>query len=210
MLAHASISANGEGHSWNRFWCATPPPWAAADADSSSPWNFEAAVSGGSPSRRHLLDNSTSNSNTTTTTNAAGIVLTTIRPLTIEVDEPAAAVTVGAGVKVSTLLDYLAAYVTPTAPSGWTLVAPPWFVYQSIGGAVATATHGSNLEAGSLSSAKQLVALEVVLANGTVAWFSDLTQPVLMKVLSFCVCCLLCVCCVPVAALPLHTKLPST
>ena len=52
------------------------------------------------------------------------------------------------------------------APSaGYTLPAFPWFVDQTIGGAVATATHGSSLRHGSLSS--QVVALRVVLANGT-------------------------------------------
>jgi len=40
-----------------------------------------------------------------------------------------------------------------------------------VGGAVATATHGSSLRHGSLSS--QLVSLTMVLANGTVAAGSD-------------------------------------
>jgi hypothetical protein len=72
-------------------------------------------------------------------------VLTTLRPLSISVNESDASVWVDAGVKTSDLLQYLSQHVTPQAPSGWSLGAFPWFVYQSVGGAVATGTHGSNL-----------------------------------------------------------------
>lgn len=39
-----------------------------------------------------------------------------------------------------------------TAPQGYTLPAFSWFIDQTIGGAVATATHGSSLRHGSLSN----------------------------------------------------------
>ena len=54
---------------------------------------------------------------------------------------------------------------------GYTLAAFPWFIDQTVGGAAATATHGSSLRHGSLSS--QVVAVSVVLANGTVAEFRE-------------------------------------
>ena len=60
-------------------------------------------------------------------------------------------------------------------PDGYTLPAFPWFIDQTVGGAVATATHGSSLRHGSLSS--QCVAATLVLANGTVASFDAETTP---------------------------------
>ena len=58
---------------------------------------------------------------------------------------------------------------------GYTLAAFPWFIDQTVGGAAATATHGSSLRHGSLSS--QVVAVSVVLANGTVAEFRESVTP---------------------------------
>lgn len=55
------------------------------------------------------------------------------------------------------------------------MAAFPWFVDQTVGGAAATATHGSSLRHGSLSS--QVVAVTVVLANGTVAEFRESETP---------------------------------
>jgi hypothetical protein len=83
---------------------------------------------------------------------AANIQMSTIRPLSISVNEVNETVTVDAAVLTIDLLKYLANYVTENAPLGWTLPAFPWFVYQSIGGAVATGTHGSSLKYGSLSN----------------------------------------------------------
>lgn len=111
---------------------------------------------------------------------AANIVMTTIRPLKIEVDEKTSSVWVDAGVKVWDLLRYLANYVTKEAPAGYTLPAPPWFVAQTIGGALATGTHGSNLKHGSLSN--QVLAFQVVLANGTLTEISAESDPFLMRV----------------------------
>eukprot|EP00879_Flechtneria_rotunda_P014556 GHRR01015211.1.p1 GENE.GHRR01015211.1~~GHRR01015211.1.p1 ORF type:complete len:664 (+),score=177.73 GHRR01015211.1:545-2536(+) len=110
---------------------------------------------------------------------SANIVMTTIRPLNISVDEASESVWVDAGVITMDLLEYLSNYVTPAAPAGWTLGAFPWFVYQSIGGAVATETHGSSLTHKSLSN--QVLALDVVLANGTRRVFANETDPFLMR-----------------------------
>ena len=55
------------------------------------------------------------------------------------------------------------------------MAAFPWFIDQTVGGAAATATHGSSLRHGSLSS--QVVAVSVVLANGTVAEFRESVTP---------------------------------
>eukprot|EP00798_Chlamydomonas_sp_ICE-L_P000007 gene7-12815_t len=112
-------------------------------------------------------------------TTSANIVLNTIRPLTISIDEDAETVSVDAGVKVFDLLDYLGNYVTKKSPSGWTLAAFPWFVYQSVGGAVATGTHGSSLTHNSLSH--QVISITMVLADGSLRTFTNATDPFLMR-----------------------------
>ncbi|KAI7844538.1 hypothetical protein COHA_001896 [Chlorella ohadii] len=93
----------------------------------------------------------------------------------IQVDELAQTVTVAAGITQRVLLDYLAEYKYWKQPSGWTLPAFSWFLDQTIGGAAATASHGSSMKWGSLSS--QLVSLKMVLANGTLAEFSPRKNP---------------------------------
>ncbi len=67
----------------------------------------------------------------------------------IWVDEAARTVTVAAGVQQRTLLDFLSTYKGPrdlANGKGWTLPAFSWFIDQTIGGAVATNTHGSSLQ----------------------------------------------------------------
>eukprot|EP00210_Caulerpa_lentillifera_P006113 g5840.t1 len=83
----------------------------------------------------------------------------------IKVNESLRTVTVAAGVPLRMLLDYLAEYESQTAPDGYTLPTFSWFIDQSVGGAVATSTHGSSLQHGSLSNL--IVSMNVVLANGT-------------------------------------------
>jgi hypothetical protein len=83
----------------------------------------------------------------------------------IQVNEEAGTVTVAAGISQRHLLQYLAAYTHWNQPDGWTLPAFSWFIDQTVGGAVATATHGSSLRWGSLSS--QVRGMKVILANGT-------------------------------------------
>ena len=48
----------------------------------------------------------------------ANIVMTTIRPLSIEVNEEEMSVWVSAGVTIWDLMDYLGNYNTPSAPRG--------------------------------------------------------------------------------------------
>ena len=84
----------------------------------------------------------------------------------IQVDEDAGTVTVAGGISQRHLLEYLANYTHWKEPNGWTLPAFSWFLDQTIAGAIATATHGSTLKWGSLSS--QVRGMKVVLANGTV------------------------------------------
>lgn len=60
-------------------------------------------------------------------------------------------------------------------PSGWTLPAFSWFLDQTIGGAVATGTHGSSMRWASLSS--QLRGLRMVLANGTLLDLTPRSNP---------------------------------
>ena len=83
-------------------------------------------------------------------------------------DEGAMAARADAGMLTRDLLDGL-------ARRGYTLPAFPWFIDQTIGGAIATASHGSSLRAGSLSS--QMVACTLVKADGSVEHFSEGTTP---------------------------------
>ena len=54
------------------------------------------------------------------------------------------------------LLEWLADYRYWKQPAGWILPAQSWFIDQTIGGAVATNTHGSSMQHGSLSSQVRL------------------------------------------------------
>ena len=112
---------------------------------------------------------------------SANIAMTTIRPLTIAVDEVEETAWVDAGIRLNDALDYLGNFVTQNAPRGWTLGAQPICIGQSVGGAVSTGTHGSSLVHGSLS--KQVLALRVVFANGTAGEITPESHPFLMKVL---------------------------
>ena len=79
-------------------------------------------------------------------------------------------------------MDYLAEYRTPNQDfltPGYALNTFSWFIDQTVGGAVATGTHGSSMRFGSLS--EQVVAMTVALPNGTMAEITDATHPHLMK-----------------------------
>ena len=55
----------------------------------------------------------------------------------------------------------------------------PSFLNQTIAGAIATGTHGSSIEHGSLSN--QVLAVRAVLANGTLVEISEESHPFLLK-----------------------------
>ena len=97
----------------------------------------------------------------------------------IQVDEAAQTVTVAAGIPQRQLLDYLSDYTYGSNPEGWTLPAFSWFIDQTIGGAVATGTHGSSFQHGSLSS--QVESLRLMVANGTIIDVSAESDPHLFK-----------------------------
>lgn len=78
-----------------------------------------------------------------------------------------AKVMVDAGEKMRTMLEYV-------AEEGYALKSVPWFIDQTVGGALATCSHGSSLAFGSLSS--QLVSLRTMLHNGTVETISERTH----------------------------------
>ena len=102
----------------------------------------------------------------------------------IWVDEEARAVTVAAGVTQRTLLDYLSTFKGPrdlNRGRGWILPAQSWFIDQTIGGAVATNTHGSSLRYGSLSNS--VLEYRLLLANGTAVEVSEQSNPHLMRAL---------------------------
>jgi len=104
-----------------------------------------------------------------------------MRPMTITIDEQEETAWIDGGILVLDALNYLSTYVTEAAPRGWTLASYPFWVKQTVAGAIATATHGSTLKHGSLS--QQVVALRVVLADGSLAEFTPSSHPFLMKAL---------------------------
>jgi FAD/FMN-containing dehydrogenase len=79
-------------------------------------------------------------------------------------DKSKMTVTTQAGVKTRNLIDWLARreYALPTIP---------YYIDQSIGGAVATATHGSSIFWGSLSSL--VTEIKIVLADGSVRTLTE-------------------------------------
>lgn len=99
----------------------------------------------------------------------------------INVDEEAGTVTVAAGLTQRQILDYLAEYTYWIESRGWTLPAYSWFLDQTIAGAVATATHGSSLRWGSLSS--QVISLKAIVGNGTEIEVSENSNPHLFRAL---------------------------
>lgn len=117
------------------FFCAMPvTSGEASPAEAQRPATagrrlFQIPPSHTTPADAAAPAANTSSSSSTKPT-AANIALRTIRPLTIAVNETEQSVWVDAGVIIADLLAYLASYVTPAAPSGYTLPAFPWFVYQ--------------------------------------------------------------------------------
>lgn len=109
---------------------------------------------------------------------SVNIALAAVQDNDIHIDERGMTVTVAAWVKIRYLLDYLASY---GEKGGYSLPTFPWFIDQTIGGAVATGTHGSSIMHGSLSSEDVLLELEMILANGTKLSLSSATYPFLMK-----------------------------
>jgi FAD/FMN-containing dehydrogenase len=170
------VRANGVGHSWHRgLFCA------GEDTDSVNilTHRLRSVGAGASPSdRRRRLAGS-------------GAAWGSESPVAdrVRIDTSSMTVTVDAGVILRDLLDHLANHDDPTADEdqpmpllfgdalfrgtqrGYTLAAFPWFIDQTIAGAVATATHGSSLRHGSISS--QTVAVTIVLANGTLARYQE-------------------------------------
>eukprot|EP00963_Diacronema_lutheri_P002356 scaffold155_cov347-Pavlova_lutheri.AAC.35 len=109
--------------------------------------------------------------------NAVGITTSTVEHQYIDIDEENLEVRVSAGVKTRDFIDYLASQ----GETGYALPTISWFIDQSIGGAVATGTHGSSMEYGSLSSEEVLKEITMVLSNGTLVTLSSETDPFLMK-----------------------------
>lgn len=100
------------------------------------------------------------------------VLLTELANKRIVVDEHARTAKIDAGIITHDALDFLSKF-----GAGWTLPAFPWFTFQTMGGAIATGTHGSSLSFGSLSNDAQLLALDVVLANGSLVQISKASHP---------------------------------
>jgi FAD/FMN-containing dehydrogenase len=82
----------------------------------------------------------------------------------LELDTKHLTVTTQAGIRTRRLMDWLADH-------GYALPIAPFYIDQTIGGAVSTASHGSSLTIGSLSSLVK--AMKVVLADGTVKTITE-------------------------------------
>eukprot|EP00879_Flechtneria_rotunda_P007977 GHRR01008358.1.p1 GENE.GHRR01008358.1~~GHRR01008358.1.p1 ORF type:complete len:642 (+),score=132.76 GHRR01008358.1:338-2263(+) len=103
----------------------------------------------------------------------------------IMVNETAMTAKVAAGVTQRTLLKYLDGYRTQQSPEGYTLAAFAWFIDQTMGGAVATGTHGSTFVYGSLSS--QLKGLTILDAQGNIRTLDPITESHLWQAASISV-----------------------
>lgn len=86
------------------------------------------------------------------------MIATTQMDGVLELDTKQLTVTTQPGISTRRLMDWL-------ANQGYALPSVPFYIDQTIGGAVATGTHGSSLTLGSLSSLVKR--LKVVLADGT-------------------------------------------
>ena len=114
------------------------------------------------------------------TDDSVGITMTSL-PQHIRVNTTDMTVLVSAGITQRYLLDYLATYETDIGGPGYTIPAFSWFIDQTMGGAIATDTHGSSTTYGSLSGEKQLLELWLLVANGTVVHLSDEINTHLMR-----------------------------
>lgn len=114
------------------------------------------------------------------TDDSVGLTMMTL-PQYVHMNTTEETVLVSAGVKQRRLLDYLAQYGTEEGGSGWTLPAFSWFIDQTMGGAIATDTHGSSMRWGSLSSPEQLLDIWLLVANGSVIHLNDEINPHLMR-----------------------------
>ena len=110
------------------------------------------------------------------TRDAVDILLTSVENKQTVIDDAARTVKVDAGILTSEFLDFISA-------RGFSLGNHPWFTFQTVAGAVSTGSHGSSLAYGSMSSDTQLLALDVVLANGTLIQVSKASHPFLWRAL---------------------------
>ena len=133
-------AVSSDAHSWNeKFWCARTTDEEEEEERNVNIFMNEVRVVEEEERRAHVFDK---------------------RGLR-------AKVTVDAGEKMRTMLEYV-------AEEGYALKSVPWFIDQTVGGALATCSHGSSLAFGSLSS--QLVSLRTMLHNGTVETISERTH----------------------------------
>ena len=164
---HPLVKASGVGHSWNtEFTCS---------GNASNAVNIvttEMQVLGiGCPDT-----NGDGIGDPCDTTLNPACECSTCNNESCQVDEANRVVKVAAGVRVRDLLDYLATY---GESGGYTLPAFPWFIDQTVAGAVSTATHGTTMRHGSMS--QQVTEFEVVLADGSTKTFSDENNEQLMS-----------------------------
>ena len=93
------------------------------------------------------------------------------------VDTKKKTVKVGCGITIRDVLNAL-------EKEGYVLPTFPWYIDQTLCGAIATGSHGSSLKWGSLSSAKMLLEMEVVLASGELKLLTREKDPELFSAFS--------------------------
>ena len=99
------------------------------------------------------------------------------------VDSTTRLVQVRTCVTIQALLEVLSACRTQSAPGGYQLYSPATlYTGQTVGGAIATATHGASLEHGGWSNLVQEA--EIMLANGTIMHADRVRHPRMMRALS--------------------------
>jgi len=153
----------------NEFVCDTDVrlvrPRAVSDVEEAVKRHSRVRAVGGGFSWSRLLCAPSPDSTPEEGDSSANIMMTTVRPLIIDVNEEEMSVWVSAGVVIWDLMNYLGNYNTPSSPRGYALGSTPALVNQTIAGAIATNTHGTSLTYGSISN--QVIGFKVVLANGT-------------------------------------------
>mmetsp|Transcript_65184 Transcript_65184/g.212334 ORF Transcript_65184/g.212334 Transcript_65184/m.212334 type:complete len:451 (-) Transcript_65184:117-1469(-) len=90
------------------------------------------------------------------------------------IDREQGIVHVQGGVRTHALMEYLAQH-------GYVLKGVPYWIEQSIAGAVATSTHGSDLRSGRDSLSSMVKEMHIVLSNGSVAHFTRDRDPEAMR-----------------------------
>ncbi|KAK9806294.1 hypothetical protein WJX72_008903 [[Myrmecia] bisecta] len=154
VRSHAKVRAVGAGHSWHKdLFCSGDVNVYLAELETLTPL-YTAYAQG----------------------TRLNVSASDYKDFPIRADLSTMTVTVDAGVPQRMLIEYLL-----SLGDGYIFGSSSALIDQTIGGAVATGTHGSSMLYGSIS--EQVIAMEVVMANGSLRTFSKEADPHLFRAL---------------------------